>query len=175
MKLIDGRPRSQAGRRLYWVWAAMIQRCHNPRNKCYPRYGAKGITVCPEWHSFDAFFRDMGLPADGMTLERKDSFGGYGPANCKWAARLEQSRNRPTWCLKTDDGESLLDVWQRRAHSSVSYRSFRKRLRLRGWSLEDALSCPERGSPDFYGYRSGAAERGVVDGESRSDDGLTRR
>ena len=33
----------------------MINRCQNPSASRYPSYGAKGITVCPEWKETRAF------------------------------------------------------------------------------------------------------------------------
>lgn len=157
MRRIEGRSRTVEGRRVYWVWAAIIQRCENPENPAYPNYGAKGITVCPRWRdSFDNFAGDMGPRPHGYTIERVDSAKGYSPGNCKWASRTEQSRNRPTFCL-TVDGVPLLELWKKNAHPSVSYRNFRKRLRLRGWSIEEALSRPERGNGELHGYRRTAA------------------
>ena len=156
VKRIDGRPRSVAGQRLYWVWAAMLQRCHNQSNRAFATYGARGIFVCNRWRSFDAFHADMCIPVKGMSIDRIDNDGPYSPENCRWATRVEQNRNRPSWCI-TVGGVSLMDVWTARAHQSVSYRNFRKRLRLRGWSLEDALSRPERGSDEIHDYRRASA------------------
>src|ERR1043166_3695249 len=31
--------------REYWVWAAMVARCHNPKCKAFHNYGARGISV----------------------------------------------------------------------------------------------------------------------------------
>jgi hypothetical protein len=44
----------------YWPWIAMRQRCRNTKSKDYARWGARGITVCQRWDSFDAFCADMG-------------------------------------------------------------------------------------------------------------------
>lgn len=143
--------------RLYWVWSSMIQRCHNQKNAAYKNYGAKGIYVCPRWRGSFALFRDdMGLPIDGMTIERKESTKGYTPDNCIWATRLEQNRNRPGWCISVN-GVSLRTIWEESCHPSVSYRNFRKRLRLRGWTINEALSRPERGTSELHGYRRRAA------------------
>jgi hypothetical protein len=81
--------------KLYWIWAAMIQRCSNPNNKFFYCYGARGIKVCPEWkNSFSQFLKDMGLPEPGKTLERKNNNLGYTKENCYWASNQEQALNR---------------------------------------------------------------------------------
>lgn len=81
--------------KIYSVWAGMIERCRNPKNKRYKHYGGRGIGVCERWaNSFVSFFSDMGYPPSGLTLERKDNNKGYYKRNCKWATHKEQSRNR---------------------------------------------------------------------------------
>jgi hypothetical protein len=40
---------------LFDRWAAMIKRCENPNDTSYKNYGARGISVCEEWHSFESF------------------------------------------------------------------------------------------------------------------------
>jgi hypothetical protein len=79
---------------LYTAWAGMVNRCHNPNNSSYARYGARGIGVCDRWrYSFDNFLADMGDRPDGMTLDRINPSGPYAPANCRWATLAEQRRN----------------------------------------------------------------------------------
>ena len=79
----------------YRVWNAMRQRCGNPNLKDFQYYGARGITVCPEWASFENFLRDMGLrPDPKLTIERLDNDGPYAPWNCIWATRSAQRRNQ---------------------------------------------------------------------------------
>ena len=42
--------------RLYKIWCNMKQRCNNPLNPYYEKYGGRGIGVCDEWQSdFSAF------------------------------------------------------------------------------------------------------------------------
>lgn len=77
----------------YNVWAGIIQRCHNPKNKAYAYYGGRGITVCDRWRQYENFLADMGERPGELTLERRDNAKGYEPGNCYWATRKEQMRN----------------------------------------------------------------------------------
>lgn len=80
--------------KLYQTWADMIQRCTNPNNTNYIKYGAKGITVCEDWMKFDAF-QAWALAngyAVGLTIDRIDSADGYAPDNCRWLSQRENSR-----------------------------------------------------------------------------------
>jgi hypothetical protein len=74
----------------------MKQRCLNPRNKDYGRYGGRGIKVFPEWMEFKPF-KEWALShgyAAGLTIERIDNDKGYGPENCEWKTVQDQAINR---------------------------------------------------------------------------------
>ncbi len=80
---------------MYGAWAGMVNRCHNPKNTSYGRYGAKGVTVCDRWRkSFADFLADMGERPEGMTLDRKNPLGPYEPDNCRWATKVQQRANQ---------------------------------------------------------------------------------
>lgn len=78
----------------YKSWSMMLQRCTNPKDPNYRRYGGAGITVCARWLDFRCFYEDMGERPAGLTLDRINNLVGYEPSNCRWASRLTQSRNR---------------------------------------------------------------------------------
>lgn len=89
--------KGQKRTKLYHVWDSMIQRCHNPNSSGYSKYGAKGITVCADWRgdytTFASWAKRTGyLP--GLTIERKDAYQGYSPANCIWVPTSEQGVSR---------------------------------------------------------------------------------
>ena len=87
--------------REYQAWNNMKGRCLNPNHKQFSHYGGRGIHVCKRWvGSFDLFFSDMGgKPSSSHTLERRDNSKGYTKANCYWATRQEQARNRRSTIL----------------------------------------------------------------------------
>ena len=80
---------------LYNRWTAMLRRCMNPKDRKYPDYGGRGITVCERWHNFENFLEDMGVPEDRtLSIDRRDNDRGYEPENCRWATKAEQRRNQ---------------------------------------------------------------------------------
>ena len=46
-------------RQLNTIWRDMMERCYNSECSGYKSYGAKGVTVAPEWHDFNIFERDV--------------------------------------------------------------------------------------------------------------------
>lgn len=122
-------------------WRAMMGRCLRPTAADYPRYGGRGVAVCERWRDFASFLADMGERPDGMTLDRIDPRGGYGPDNCRWATRKTQANNRISGTYITHMGETKnLKDWA--AHYGINYRTFVARLSRYGMSFEEAISRP---------------------------------
>ena len=87
---------SAAGNKLYRVWVNMRQRCNNPNHQYYHDYGARGVTVCPEWASYENFkeWATSNGYREGLTLDREGNGLLYSPEFCRWTDRTAQQRNR---------------------------------------------------------------------------------
>jgi hypothetical protein len=131
------------GHPLHSTWMRMRNRCLNEKSDDFPRYGGRGITICERWESFAAFVKDMGLrPSPSHSLDRIDNDGPYSPDNCRWATRVEQSRNRRSNKRVSMDGRTLtLAEWSEVTGIPLSRISVRL---TSGWSVERALTEPSR-------------------------------
>ncbi|CAK0777690.1 hypothetical protein CCP3SC15_580010 [Gammaproteobacteria bacterium] len=79
----------------YMAWVNMKTRCDNPKSTQYPWYGARGITYCEEWKSFEVFHQDMFEDwRYEWTLDRIDTNGNYSYLNCRWVPVSLQAKNR---------------------------------------------------------------------------------
>src|SRR5881396_946844 len=79
----------------YRSWRAMRERCYEPMNASYQRYGGRGIKVCSRWReSFETFLADMGERPVGCVMDRIDNNGNYEPSNCRWVTVKQSGFNR---------------------------------------------------------------------------------
>lgn len=80
---------------IYNVWASMVQRCTNSKDRAWDNYGGRGVTIDPAWSEFTAFYADMGASyRPGLTLDRTDNDAGYAKHNCAWVTQRKQTRNK---------------------------------------------------------------------------------
>jgi len=126
----------------YDAWDAMVQRCTNPKNPSYPRYGGRGITIDPLFLDFPAFLLHIGKrPSKLYSLDREDNEKGYIPGNIRWVLRRTQNLNRCNTKLYEYQGLSLaLCEWAER--TGIQEKSLWSRLNVLGWSIEKALTTP---------------------------------
>jgi transposase-like protein len=134
----------------YRAWADMKNRCDNPHINNYEFYGARGITYCERWRSFENFLADMGArPSNKHSLGRKDNNGNYEPTNCEWQLREQQDNNRRDNVVLEYKGERLtLAQWARKL--GLSRNTINARWR-RGWNaqqiIEGVAPCGRRLPP----------------------------
>jgi hypothetical protein len=116
----------------------MRQRCLNDNNPAFRYYGGRGIRVCERWASYAAFLEDMGEKPIGTEIDRIDNDGNYEPANCRWATKTENIRNRPFTRRLSFCGESkTLVEWAE--STGITYEAIRQRLKA-GWSAAETLT-----------------------------------
>lgn len=125
--------------RAYTIWQNMRARCECPTNRSFADYGGRGITVDPRWASFEKFIEDMGEPPRGHEIERIDNERGYGPGNCRWATRKEQTRNtRRTRWIELNGVRRSLSEWCE--IFGLPYYTVHSRITKLGWTPHEALT-----------------------------------
>ena len=133
-----GHARNETQTPEYRAWADMKARCDTPTIKNYQFYGARGITYCERWKSFDNFFADMGLrPSTKHSLGRKDNNGPYCPDNCRWETREEQDNNRRNNIL-LEYGDKKLTLAQWARELGMSRNTINGRWK-RGWNIQQIV------------------------------------
>lgn len=140
----------------YRAWQTMRLRCGNPANAAYASYGGRGIMVCERWKAdVVAFVADMGeKPTRKHEIDRIDNDKGYTcgkcadcqahgwTANCRWATRRENDRNRRSSSAIEFKGETLtIAEWSER--TGLKDYVIRERLD-HNWTIERALTSPPR-------------------------------
>lgn len=131
------------GTLLYRRWQGMKDRCYNPANAFYHRYGKRGISVCPEWvHSFATFkeWAEQNGYKEELSLDRINNDGNYEPSNCRWATSKQQSRNYSRNLQVTAFGETKTAIeWASDARCAVKSNTLYQRLEV-GWLPETAIT-----------------------------------
>lgn len=124
---------------IYKAWLSMKSRCTYSDRKDYKYYGGRGVSIGSRWLSFDNFLEDMGPTwGPGLTLDRIDPNGNYGPGLCKWSTQAEQASNKRSTMRLEFMGEMLTLVeWSKR--TQIDGDTLRLRFH-RGWSAERILT-----------------------------------
>jgi hypothetical protein len=153
----------------YRAWTAAKQRCLNPNNPNYKNYGARGITMHPDWvDNFAAFYAHIG-PAPGkarhVSIDRIDTDGNYEPGNVRWVTSVKIQINNRRITRRTTIGTEDVSVSALVEGSDLSYAAIDGRWRkgVRG----EALLAPKCEHPTYTidgvtkTLPAWAAERGV--------------
>ena len=130
---------------LYQRWSDMKRRCFNPKNKRYPKYGGRGITVCEEWASDFLSFYEWAISNGydkSLTLDRIDVNGNYEPSNCRWIPPAEQMTNTTRNRYITIDGiTKTMSEWAR--EYGVSPELIKDRILKLHWDPAEAVTTPK--------------------------------
>lgn len=127
---------------IYRTWTNMKCRCFNVNDIGYKNYGGRGITICDDWMKFENFYKDMGDPEPGYTLDRIDNNKNYCKENCKWSNKTEQANNRSSnRIIKYKGFEKTLSEWCREL--GLNNAATKYRLDRSNWTIEEAFELPK--------------------------------
>lgn len=121
----------------YLTYYSMMVRCYREGSYNYKNYGARGISVCEEWHDISKFkeWVDNSDYKIGYSLDRIDVNGNYEPSNCRWANKKVQANNRRDNVIITHNGEShTIAEWSE--ITGIDRTTLVRRFKL-GYSEED--------------------------------------
>lgn len=143
----------------YHILGNLINRCHNPKNKDYSNYGARGIQVEAPWYvdghmNYPAFHEWYVAEEekarqiydekywDKFQVDRVNNDGNYSPDNCRLTTPKVQSNN--TRLTKYIDGVPMR-VWYdaRKTENTVCYATFKSRVLRDHWKPSDAIEKPK--------------------------------
>lgn len=107
------RPKSGASP-TYNSWEGVLKRVDK-------REEYKHVDIDPRWRSFQSFLDDMGERPEGKTIDRIDNEKGYWKDNCRWATKIEQTRNRRIACFVPFE-DKLIPVGEYASLMGMPYR-----------------------------------------------------
>lgn len=139
--------------RLHRLWRGFRNRCNNPNNKDYYKYGGRGIKVCDEWNDFMNFYHWAYEEANPpytkyyeehpevyISVDRVDNDKGYSPDNCRFASMRIQDNNKPNNIyIQYRNYVYSAGIWSMITgiHVTIIARRFKY-----GWPAYDALTVP---------------------------------
>lgn len=125
--------------RFYHIWRNMKGRCYNSKHNEYKNYGAKGIIVCDEWHTFENFMNDMYEDyvafeeingKDSATIDRISPSENYCKENCRWQTQQQQARNRSNNISVVVDGIEYITLAELAEAHDLKYQTVAQRYRI---------------------------------------------
>ena len=108
---------------LYNIWKSMKNRCNNPNDKDYPKYGGRGIDMNTEWLDVRIYVKDiesnLGKRPEGMTVDRIDNDKGYYIENLRYADAFQQNLNKRYTSNKL--GKEYKHIYERNDNGYIYY------------------------------------------------------
>ncbi len=141
-------------KRIFKIWQGMRQRCNNPHDKDYERYGGRGIKVCSEWDNSSEAFIEWALSngySDDLSIDRRDVNGNYCPENCRWATATEQVRNRRMQKSNTTGVNGVHYEVKRNKFRAIIYADNKKIDLGKHDTLEEAAEARKQGEIKYWG------------------------
>ena len=138
--------------RFYRIWVGLKTRCTNKNHTWYKHYGGKGITFPDKWFKFEGFLEDMfesylehvqEYGISNTSLDRIDGNASYSKENCKWATKVEQSRNSASNRYVEVNGKKRL-LAELADESGIAYGTLYARVFRYGIPIEKALIKEDR-------------------------------
>jgi hypothetical protein len=143
--------------KLYMVWAAIKQRCNNPKCPKYKNYGARGIKMHPAWQEsyaeFAQYMKSLGKkPSEKHSIGRIDNDKGYVPGNIQWEPPKLQARKKQTSHFVFYQGKerTLQEVSEM---SGVDHRRLQHRVVDQKMSIDEAVNLPLEAGLKYYLYK----------------------
>ena len=138
--------------RIFKIWQGLRQRCNNPNDKDYEKYGGRGITVCKEWDAAFEPFLEWALENgynEHLSIDRINNNGNYCPDNCRWTTWTQQARNKR---LEKSNKTGVNGVHMDRNKYRATIYVGSKRMDLGRYdTLEEAASARKRGEALYWG------------------------
>jgi hypothetical protein len=119
----------------------MKNHCHNPNNPRYDDWGGRGIRVCQEWLDSYQAFKEWALShgwSPELQINRINNDGNYEPGNCNFVTPSENSRNRRSNVLITDQNGVTKTMIEWSEELGISYWTIKSRW-FRGLPPEKLL------------------------------------
>lgn len=128
--------------RIHRIYTTMKQRCTNPKNQAYLRYGGRGIKC--EWKSCEEFIKDMFPTYEShLQLDRINNDGNYCKSNCRWVTPKQNSRNKRNNLFLKYKGKKYIASELAELYNISAVRLVNRVVSL-GWSVNKALKTPVR-------------------------------